>query len=97
MTDVGPRRPNLRRPQLARAFLTSAAEAGGSVFEMMEVRRHRSVDTLRGYVRRVDLFKEYAGRRSVGCDKSRCLSCIDVTILGQSERGERSADKMEMP
>jgi hypothetical protein len=28
---------------------------------MMEVSRHRPVDTLRGYVRRVDLFKEHAG------------------------------------
>jgi hypothetical protein len=28
---------------------------------MMEVSRHRSVDTLRGYVRRADLFKEHAG------------------------------------
>jgi hypothetical protein len=28
---------------------------------MMEVSRHRSVDVLRGYVRRVDLFKEHAG------------------------------------
>jgi len=25
------------------------------------VSRHRSLDTLRGYVRRVDLFKEHAG------------------------------------
>jgi hypothetical protein len=28
---------------------------------MMEVSRHRSIDTLRGYVRRVDLFKAHAG------------------------------------
>jgi hypothetical protein len=33
-----------------------------SVFKMMEVSRHRSVDTLSGYVRRVDLFREHAGR-----------------------------------
>jgi len=37
---------------------------GASVFKMTEVSRHRSLDTLRGYVRRVDLFKEHAGRRS---------------------------------
>ena len=42
-------------------FLTSAAESGASVFKMTEVSRHRSLDTLRGYVRRVDLFKEHAG------------------------------------
>jgi hypothetical protein len=28
---------------------------------MMEVGRHKSVDVLRGYVRRVDLLKEHAG------------------------------------
>jgi hypothetical protein len=27
----------------------------------MEVSRHKSVDTLRGYVRRVDLFHDHAG------------------------------------
>jgi hypothetical protein len=46
---------------LSAGFLTSAAEHGASVFKMMEVSRHKSVDTLRGYVRRVDLFKEHAG------------------------------------
>jgi len=45
---------------LRAGFLTSAAEHG-AVFKMMEVSRHRSVDTLRGYVRRVDLFEERAG------------------------------------
>jgi hypothetical protein len=42
-------------------FCTSAAEHGASVWKMMHVSRHKPVDTLRGYVRRVDLFKEYAG------------------------------------
>ena len=46
---------------LRAGFLTSAAEHGASVFKMMEVSRHRSVDTLRGYVRRADLFREHAG------------------------------------
>jgi len=46
---------------LCSGFLTSAAECGASVFKMTEVSRHRSLDTLRGYVRRVDLFKEHAG------------------------------------
>jgi integrase len=46
---------------LRSGFLTSAAESGASVFKMMEVSRHRSVDTLRGYVRRADLFHEHAG------------------------------------
>jgi site-specific recombinase XerD len=46
---------------LRSGFLTSAAEAGASVFKMMEVSRHKSMDTLRGYVRRADLFREHAG------------------------------------
>jgi hypothetical protein len=39
---------------LRSGFLTSAAEAGASIFKMVEVSRHKSVDTLHGYVRRVD-------------------------------------------
>ena len=46
---------------LRSGFLTSAAEAGASVWKLTEVSRHKSLDTLRGYVRRVDLFKEHAG------------------------------------
>jgi hypothetical protein len=46
---------------LRSGFLTSAAEAGASVFKLAEITQHRSLDTLRGYVRRVDLFKEHAG------------------------------------
>jgi site-specific recombinase XerD len=46
---------------LRSGFLTSAAEAGASVFKMMEVSRHKSVDTLCSYIRRADLFNEHAG------------------------------------
>jgi integrase len=46
---------------LRSGFLTSAAEAGDGVFKLMEVSRHRSVDTLSGYVRSADLFKGRAG------------------------------------
>jgi integrase len=46
---------------LRSGFLTSAAEAGASVWKLAEVSRHKSLDTLRGYVRRVDLFREHAG------------------------------------
>jgi hypothetical protein len=45
---------------LRAGFLTGAAESGASVFKMMGVSRHKSVDTLRGYVRRADLFREHA-------------------------------------
>jgi hypothetical protein len=46
---------------LRSGFLTGAARAGASVFKTMEVSLHKSVDTLRGYVRRADLFREHAG------------------------------------
>ena len=46
---------------LRAGYLTSAAEAGANVFKMMEVSRHKSIDTLRGYVRRSDLFRDHSG------------------------------------
>ncbi|MGY4433147.1 integrase [Bradyrhizobium sp. F1.13.1] len=46
---------------LRRGFLTSAAAAGKSIFRMMDVSRHKSVDTLRGYIQEAELFKEHAG------------------------------------
>jgi site-specific recombinase XerD len=46
---------------LRAGFLTSSAKRGGSIFKMMDVSRHRSVDTLRGYVRDAELFKDHAG------------------------------------
>jgi hypothetical protein len=49
-----------RGHSLRAGFLTSAAEHGASVWKMMEVSRHRSVDTLRGYVRRVCLHLHFA-------------------------------------
>lgn len=47
---------------LRSGFLTTAAERGASLFKMMEVSRHKSVDTLKGYIRRADLFKDHAGQ-----------------------------------
>ena len=46
---------------LRAGFLTSGVENGASVFKLREVSRHKSVDTLRGYVRRAELFKDHAG------------------------------------
>jgi integrase len=48
---------------LRSGFLTSAAESGANVFKMAAVSRHRSLDTLRGYVPRVDV--QGACRRGV--------------------------------
>lgn len=46
---------------LRAGFLTSAAAKGASIFKMMDVSRHRSVDTLRGYVRDANAFRDHAG------------------------------------
>jgi hypothetical protein len=46
---------------LRSGFLTSAAGNGASIFKMMDVSGHRSVDTLRGYVRDAELSKDHAG------------------------------------
>jgi hypothetical protein len=54
----------LGRPHSERLPLTirtSAAARGASIFKMMDVSQHKSVDTLRGYVRGAELFRDHAG------------------------------------
>ena len=46
---------------LRSGFLTSAASNGASIFKMMDVSRHKSIETLRGYVRDGEIFKDHAG------------------------------------
>jgi Phage integrase family len=46
---------------LRAGFLTSAAKKDANIFKMMDVSGHRSVDTLRGYVRDAELFHDHAG------------------------------------
>jgi site-specific recombinase XerD len=46
---------------LRAGFLTSAAQRGASVFKLMDVSRHKSVDTLSAYVRDIELFSNHAG------------------------------------
>ena len=54
-------RPINKSGTLRSGFLTSAAANGASIFKMMDVSRHKSVETLRGYVRDAELFKDHAG------------------------------------
>ena len=46
---------------LRAGFLTSAANADVDAFRMMEVSRHKRVETLQGYIRRKNLFSKHAG------------------------------------
>ena len=59
--DVGLKAGDFSGHSLRSGFLTSAATRGASIFKMMDVSRHRSVDTLRGYVRDAELFRNHAG------------------------------------
>jgi len=47
---------------LRAGFLTSAAAHGASIFKMADQSRHKSMDTLRGYVRDAEIFKDHAGK-----------------------------------
>ena len=47
---------------LRAGFATSAAARGANLFKIMDVTRHKSVDTLRGYVRDAELFRDHAGQ-----------------------------------
>jgi site-specific recombinase XerD len=46
---------------LRAGFLTSAANRGASIFKMMNVSRHKSVDALSGYIRDASQFDDHAG------------------------------------
>jgi site-specific recombinase XerD len=46
---------------LRSGFLTAAAHNGASVWKMMEVSRHRSVEAVQGYVNAAEGFQEHAG------------------------------------
>ena len=46
---------------LRAGFLTSAAQRGASIFKMMDVSRHKRMDTVRGYIRDTELFQQHAG------------------------------------
>jgi site-specific recombinase XerD len=47
---------------LRAGFITSAAKSGAGLFKIMDVSRHRSVETVRGYVRDAELFEDHAGQ-----------------------------------
>lgn len=46
---------------LRRGWITSAAEAGADVLRIMDVSRHRRVETIRGYIQRANEFVGHAG------------------------------------
>ena len=55
-------RPTCRsRSEAICRALTSAAARGASIFKMADQSRHKSMDTLRGYIRDAEIFKRHAG------------------------------------
>lgn len=59
---AGPKAADFCGHSLRSGFLTSAAAHGASIFKMVDVSRHKSVDTLRGYIRDAEIFRNHAGR-----------------------------------
>jgi hypothetical protein len=51
--------PDLKPPKLIVDKVPPYQKRGASIFKMMDVSRHRSVDTLRGYVRDAEIFKTW--------------------------------------
>jgi len=47
---------------LRAGFVTSALEHGADLFKVMDVTRHRRLETLKGYDRRARAFRDHAGR-----------------------------------
>jgi len=47
---------------LRAGFITTALEHGADLFKIMDVSRHRTVETLKDYDRRAKAFKDHAGR-----------------------------------
>lgn len=47
---------------LRAGFVTSALEAGADLLKVMDITRHTQVDTLKGYDRRAQAFKNHAGK-----------------------------------
>lgn len=47
---------------LRAGFVTSALEHGADIFKVMDVTRHKRVETLKGYDRRAQIFKNHAGK-----------------------------------
>ena len=58
---VGLKAKDFSGHSLRSGFLTSAARRGASVFKMMDVSRHKSIETLRSYVRDAEIFRDHAG------------------------------------
>ncbi len=44
---------------LRAGLITSSAEAGANIFKIAEVSRHKSIEVLRNYVRKTDIFREH--------------------------------------
>ena len=53
---------NFSGHSLRAGFLTSAAANGASIVKMMEISRHRNMETLIGYIRSENLFDQHAGK-----------------------------------
>jgi hypothetical protein len=74
---------------LRSGFLTSAAARGASIFKMMDVSRHKSVDTLRGCVRDADAFRDHA---AAGCSEVSFGRSLHTTASASTKRAGSPAE-----
>ena len=58
---AGRRFPSLGGHSLRAGYVTSSVEANAPVMKIAEQTRHKSLDMLRVYSRRVDLFRDHSG------------------------------------
>lgn len=54
---------NFSGHSLRAGFITSVAQAGADLIKIMEVSRHKKIDTVMGYVRESKLFENHAGEK----------------------------------
>ena len=70
---------------LRSGFLTSAAAKGASVFKMMDVSRHKSIDTLRSLFA---MLRYFAITREMGCCNllARLMLSLQLRLICSNER-----------
>jgi hypothetical protein len=72
--------------------VTSTDARGAPLFKMMDVSRHKSVDTLRGYVRDADAFRRSCGGRFAVAASG--AGCVDPKRTFRRRSGRQGAPSL---
>jgi predicted ATPase len=71
---------NFAARSLRSGFLTSGAASGASISKLPEVSRHKSVETLRAYVKQADLFQHHVGSFEHAPDRRVCMTAAMLVL-----------------